>query len=123
MRTARSFVADDPEDRRSEALLALVDEGLSAREIAALCVEDVRIFNDSATVRIVTENGVRFIRVCNRENLRDLRGYVERDALQRRTAPLFPGRSRIRGMSIRRLYQLLAALDDPNAANAEREMA
>ena len=33
----------------------------------------------------------------------------------RRTAPLFPGRSPLRGMSVRRLYQLLAELREPKA--------
>ncbi|MCR4283051.1 MAG: hypothetical protein NUV72_08510 [Bauldia sp.] len=111
--THRTFAADAAVDRRDDALIALVDEGLSAYEISALRVGDVRLFDYSATVRLVCDGGDRFVRVTREDNVRDLRCYVERDVSMRRSAPLFPGRSPIRGMSVSRLYNLLRKLREP----------
>lgn len=113
--THRTFAADSPVDRRDDALIALVEEGLTASEISELRVDDVRLFEHSATVRLVSASGERFVRVTDENNFRDLRCYIERDMPLRRTAPLFPGRSPLRGMSVRRLYQLLAELREPKA--------
>lgn len=113
--TPRTFAADSATDRRDDALIALVEEGLTASEISELRVDDVRLFEDSATVRLVSASGERFVRVTDESNFRDLRCYVERDLPLRRSAPLFPGRSPIRGMSVRHLNRLLAELREPNA--------
>lgn len=117
--THRSFAADTTTQRRDDALIALVEEGLTASEISELRVDDVRLFENSATVRLVGASGERFVRVTDEHNFRDLRCYVERDLPLRRSAPLFPGRSPIRGMSVRHLNRLLAEIREPNVARQE----
>lgn len=112
---ARNFAADTPADRRDDALIALVGEGLSASEISELVLDDIRLFDDSVTVRIANGGAPRYARVRDAENVRALRTYIERDLPVRRLTPLFPGRSPIRGMTVRHLHRLLVELREPSA--------
>ena len=112
----RTFASDSPKERRGDAMLALIDAGLSPSEIAALTVGDVRIFGSSATVRLAGACGVRYVRIYHRDQVRDLSCFLDRDAQPRSSAPLFPGRTRQRGMSVSRIYQLLEQLREPNIA-------
>lgn len=113
---ARTFAADDALGRRDDALLALVRAGITPREISELRVDDVRLFDESATIRITFDGDERFVRLRTAQAVEHLRAYIERDlpiSNRRRTAPLFPGRSPLVGMSWRRIYQLLEQLREP----------
>ena len=119
----RAFGADSAEERLDEALLALTAECITAREIALLTVGDLQIFADSATVRLVGDTAVRYVRVREAHRVAQLRCYVERDAPLRRAAPLFLGRSHTRGMSWRNVYRRLAKLNQFEQVHEGRQRA
>lgn len=112
------FAADRPVERRDDALLALVSAGVTPREISELIVDDVRLFDDSATVRIVFDGDERFVRLRDPRAVERLRAYMERDLPMRRTSPLFPGRSPIVGLTYRRIYQLLDRIRETRGVKA-----